>query len=631
VETGVFQGGADSGDNFNLGSFPTAQRVDDIARSGGGRAHAYADDLNAWTRPHQAAEIARTLLEEGPKVGLNPNIGKFKVLLPETFDRANDDAAREAFINIGVPDKCIITHPYTHDHDQEDWEGDVNGLYGHMINGIPIGSPEFVKRELSNVVKQLSVDFEDVKRLKDSQQQYHLETKVLSAKVTHLLRQLLPKDGMIVATAYDKLQREALAHMCEKESISDIEMAWARLPTSEGGLGMADLVAIVKPAFTACYIATLATTATSYPEVMLDIAAKIANSSYTSNSPAVEALFDAVAEIGKDTPHITMSTLLEWSRTDKVAKLQKKLTAGVERARTRAALSEIAKDPIAETIRLSCRGTQASAWLYAQVRGGTKMTSPQFANSLRNRLAMSQPAIRKGMHCACKRKEPIDSRGIHLIKCKLCHSMTVRTHDGVKAVIASLGKAAGEDVKIEQTDLFQQIDPTKNLRADIVLLSGSRTTVLDVRHSHPVDIECERGTSNRPPKEGEMAGKIEHDKQLKYEDKCKQAGMAFRVCALETGGKWGGQLSDLVKMLVKKQARGCDTPFSTLLNYWTQMISVALQKHVSNAQLSRLSKLAAINYLDREQDPFGEEILAHAQWSAGEGRQEGVDTEELEP
>jgi len=61
------------------------------------------------------------------------------------------------------------------------------------------------------------------------------------------------------------------------------------------------------------------------------------------------------------------------------------------------------------------------------------------------------------------------------------------------------------------------------------------------------------------------------------------------------------------------------------------MISVALQKHVSNAQLTRLSKLAAINYLDREQDPFGEEILAHAQWSAGEGRQEGVDTEELEP
>jgi hypothetical protein len=36
--------------------------------------------------------------------------------------------------------------------------------------------------------------------------------------------------------------------------------------------------------------------------------------------------------------------------------------------------------------------------------------------------------------------------------------MTVRTHDGVKAVIASLGKAAGEDVKIEQTDLFQQIE-----------------------------------------------------------------------------------------------------------------------------------------------------------------------------
>jgi hypothetical protein len=364
---------------------------------------------------------------------------------------------------------------------------------------------------------------------------------------------------------------------------------------------------------------------------MTDIATKTADCSHRCTSPAVEALFEAVAVIGKETPHITMNLLLEWSRTDKVTKLQKKLMAGADRMATKSTLAKIALDAQAETIRLSCRGNQASAWLYAQVRGATKMTSAQFANSLRNRLAMDNPAIKRGMHCACTRKEPIDKRGIHLIKCKLCHSMTVRTHDQIKLVIASLCKAAGEDAKIEQTDLFQQVDPTKKLRADIVLISGSGTTVLDVRHSHPVDIECERGNRVRLPKEREMADRIEREKQLKYEGKCKQAGLAFRVCALETGGKWGGQLSTLVKMLVKKQAKGCDTPFSTLLNYWTQMISVALQKNVANAQLTRLSKLAAINYLEREEDPYGEDIQAYAQWSAGEGHDADVDDEEYGP
>ena len=61
------------------------------------------------------------------------------------------------------------------------------------------------------------------------------------------------------------------------------------------------------------------------------------------------------------------------------------------------------------------------------------------------------------------------------------------------------------------------------------------------------------------------------------------------------------------------------------------MISVALQKNVANAQLTRLSKLAAINYLEREEDPYGEDIQAYAQWSAGEGHDADVDDEEYGP
>ena len=75
------------------------------------------------------------------------NFSKYLALLPVSTDRVEDDEMRQEYLNQGIIDDNIITHPSTYDSKMigVEQEGDKNGRYGTRTNGVPVGSKQYVE------------------------------------------------------------------------------------------------------------------------------------------------------------------------------------------------------------------------------------------------------------------------------------------------------------------------------------------------------------------------------------------------------------------------------------------------------------------------------------------------------
>ena len=358
-----------------------------------------------------------------------------------------------------------------------------------------------------------------------------------------------------------------------------------------------------------------------YPEIMQDISNKETDPTYTSKSKGLEEYFKAVARITTVSPHITISSLR--TTTEKGgAHLQNKLYEGIKRKIVANTKTEIEKDPIAHAVQLSSSGPHASAWLAAKPTGVNKMTSEEYSNAMRNRFYMKHPYIKSGTICLCKRTEEVDEEGIHIQKCNICNSQKILSHDIGTSIIASLAKAAGCVVEIVQTNLFDD----SNEKGDVLVIqAGKPMELLDNRYTNAVNIRREKGDISTKPVKGDMAARSEREKHVKYEAKCKKKGIKFRPIVFETNGQCGQEANQWINQMIKLQSRGCDVPYSSLVSYWYQRFSVALQKNVSRAQMITANKVHAARYLERSEDSYGMEIQEQVEWGYQmDGRDEGV-------
>ena len=124
----------------------------------------------------------------------------------------------------------------------------------------------------------------------------------------------------------------------------------------------------------------------------------------------------------------------------------------------------------------------------------------------------------------------------------------------------------------------------------------------------------ERGERYTMPIQGEMALRSEKEKNRKFQAKCKLRNFEFIPCIMETQGQWGESLKQFVNQMIKKQSTGCDVPYSSLMSYWTQRLSVAMQTKVSQAQMITANKVHAARLLDETEDGNGFEIQNHVHW-----------------
>ena len=93
-----------------------------------------------------------------------------------------------------------------------------------------------------------------------------------------------------------------LEHITEGSLISDFDVAWARLPENEGGLGLLDAKSVVDCAFVASYFGCLDAIVSRFPAVREELCRKRIDRSYHSISQSIEELCEAVDRIAAIVP-----------------------------------------------------------------------------------------------------------------------------------------------------------------------------------------------------------------------------------------------------------------------------------------------------------------------------------------
>ena len=607
-EDGQSPGASKSMPYFNMGTQAICDLMSNVCKESGGVFTAYADDYRLRGSHEANIRCIEIMNTEGHAIGLVSNMEKNLILLGQSDNSEEEELIRSDYVRRKIQEKNIRPHPDSKD-EEGNKRGDIRGLYGHMINGIPAGSKEFVTREIEAIIENLTKICEDYRNLEDSQVQYHLMKSVLDKKITHLLRQLNPKDGIILAEAYNYIQQESLKQMLHVPYITELQMNRARLDTKDGGLGLLDAVGLVDAASVASLISSLPTLIEVYPEIQEEINKKKADIDYISTSSQINELFTSTAKLTINAPHITINYLLELTDNGK-KDLQKKLHKNSRKKFTQTVKDQIQENNFASyTALLSSSGIQASAWLQAQPTGQMKMTNSEFENSVRNRLFMAHPYIKHGTKCLCGLVE-LDPEGIHCQKCGITNTQKGITHDAVVDTIVSFGKSSQTTVTRQCTNMLDT-----NGVLDIVLVSsGDRDMGLDVRITNPINAQIERDKRKKPPIQGEAALRSEQEKEKKYMGACKKANIDFIPIVMETYGTWGAGLQNWFKKMIKKTTRVCNVPSSSLTSYWTQTIAVALQKRVSKAQIISANRVYAVRHLEKIEDMNSYHMENHMNW-----------------
>jgi hypothetical protein len=177
---GVPQGAPASSFDFSLGLHPFNQQLDAIASRGdqGGFVICYADDTKAIAPTDNLCEVIGHQIHRGPAQGINLNPKKHLILLGTGSTDSVDEKTRK-YVETGIPLNRIRVHPA---------DGGDASVYGDMINGIPVGSPEYVAIQLGLICEKQKRDFFRLGELPDPQLQFCFLNFVLKRRLHHFTR-----------------------------------------------------------------------------------------------------------------------------------------------------------------------------------------------------------------------------------------------------------------------------------------------------------------------------------------------------------------------------------------------------------------------------------------------------------
>ena len=126
------------------------------------------------------------------------------------------------------------------------------------------------------------------------------------------------------------------------------------------------------------------------------------------------------------------------------------------------------------------------------------------------------------------------------------------------------------------------------------------------------------------------AALAEKDKTDKYGPAARAAGFQFVPLAAETFGRWGEKTMDFLKMLSKRRPRPAailateDGVFrESIINHWSQLLSVELMKHNAFQVYSRAQRAAAARG-PRRASAFPEDFISRGHYRPHTGLTSGL-------
>lgn len=594
-----------------------------------GQVLALIDDIIAAVPHDKGKLILKHILQEGPKYGLILKPSKTMILLGQCESSEEANKRQKSYMDIlSLPeiqlcDSCaagqlcslssecgvcrnlveksnVLIHPENitnliHKSAQE-------RVYGVRLLGSPYGTPAFCQLFLNKIMSKVEDAAERVSSFSDLQTSWIFYSKVLQAKITHILRTIPPSATKEFTSSFDDTLDQTLLQILGIPELSDKQWLQASLSIKDGGLGRTSFLGVIR---LTAYLSSISCTS----QVIRDLVPEVFEDCYSGHYQFNWSceIFDAAKSFlwrlsDPDSVPSTQSVQEFVCKILNNTTSQEQLTQMYYDSNTEALFDNILPTwPKADIARFnSLYRTDAGAWLHALPRyGETKMSNEVFRTSLLTYLGCDYSFIPIGLCCDCKNATPISKNGDHFHSCAKGVER-INKHDKIRDLTISLATQGGIKCSLEPKHCFPlQSGKYKNIRPDACLFNphlsgsvdGSKPILLDISITHP----CTKSIVDKAAKERLAAADTAYkDKIKKYitdvNDEISKGNLDFLPIIFESFGAVHPISLELISKLIKKASVNTGIPFHILKCYWLRRFAVTLQTGQATMLLERTSR-----------------------------------------
>lgn len=482
------------------------------------QAPCFYDDIFLVGKPDDCEKAYADLRDSFAEIGLSFNLGKSKMYLADNLRESICETTSEGLIALGAP----------------------------------IGSDEFVRRELQSIADNQTKVLPAMAHLGESINFLMMKLCVNTRPVYHA-RCVNPLHTEEFAASFDKSIDTSLAKLVNLPQLHDPELpalskSVRTLSTAMGGLGMRSLTRIREIAYYSSWLKSLQYIKQHFPTFyhmrnFLHFDKKALEDLQLDNFPNTDSVqFDDVIQ-----PLIVDNAVLP---------TQKALSSKSDENLYKSILAEYT--PInkpAMGILVSNATNGISSWLFGAIHYNNKflrISDNDFREGIRLRLLLpvhDDNIVRNCTTCGIERISPY-----HGYSCKGMTGAYKYRHDSVRLALQTFIKAATEGVRIvAEQNVSEELVPGKNhLRADLILRTHNLTKYIDVKVCSP----CSAVALGINPRLAPVAG---HANELGEKSKTSlysqhygtRIKSSFIPFVLEMTGRLGKQAQALIDDLAK--------------------------------------------------------------------------------
>ena len=420
--------------------------------------------------------------------------------------------------------KCVLYHAPADLNDFPHLRGvpAVADSEGLVVLGVPIGSKSFTEAKLNKFLDDYSAALDKLGDLGNSQLAYHLLRVSLGACRGIFLLRLLPfTAGADLASRLSKTIQQSVDAIVG-QSTSAEEWTLASFTLNEGGIGIADPVAIHPSAFVSCRLSAI----TKFlqlpaPKILEEIAVAL------SSFPLLPSVFSWIASGCRNEFESEWTTQKWWCSHNEKRRVEQWDQQVDWRKRAIRALN--------------C-APHASDFLRVipNQQGGAFIESECWQKRLAFRLSQRfRDAPSKCPRCHAAQ----DPFGDHALSCR--NNGSYFRHNVAREVFRDLISSAGFSVKPGEA----QVPHAPHKRADLLVNSfcDGKPLALDVSLIHPLQpsiLHAEVDAKRLMAKRATL-------KAMTYQGDCAKEGWGFAALVGLTTGQWGSATSSLIHKLAK--------------------------------------------------------------------------------
>jgi hypothetical protein len=263
-------------------------------------------------------------------------------------------------------------------------------------------------------------------------------------------------------------------------------------------------------------------------------------------------------------------------------------------------------DPIEKASFLSNDGSFAGAFLFNIPRDThSTMSNKEFQAALKMRLHISFNTLLST--CCCDNHVKLCSHGIHLFSCNEFKHFSLMRHDAIQYDLKQLGIQGS--INVIDSGLGQLLE--HDGRKGDLLFKGMGTNGRDLM----IDISIGNAMASSYLHNSAHISKyvlnlLENNKNTKYRDHYRAAGIDFKPITFEMHGQTSNVFTEFFKKLVRNAADVNDIHYSLMFNYWKIRISTTMQRYNAKILYMTQNKIARVSGLLRNGDVDLNDIVA---------------------